>query len=739
MFRPILSLILAATAAFSIGPQHGVFESRSTQGTEWHGSSSIITEHYAITVMPSYLDVELDLEFDCSGTEPDSFKNALEIVGNMNLAQDAAVSGMLLWNGEEILKAKLKPIRQAREEYEEVVDRDAVAPKIPRDPVIFEYGWGKDNYFISIFPVTWQSSRKLRMRYVIPAANIYGTADIPFPGAFNPSVATYKIICGPGVDAFGAVTRSGELEKMGSTEEFNTGSGIYAKINLIRPLIPDTDGSSVIYSADINLDGLSGSLSHVIGQTGAEILEKIPLKKDYVILWRWNHPEYAHVYRKQIVRQAELIKEFLDRLSDSNKRAALIVDRTGGDRTIFELGGSDSDIFSSMVAFVDSLSRLDYIDEQKPFTPDFTRQEIDSIIALSMEEFEGAIRAAMAMFDDRPNTITIRRIVLLTAGPAWITQYDNTFTFTPEDDIGITTFALMHGSELPSEIPFPQEAKSFYWPGISQYKVVRAQSPYTLEAVVSSEDGASITVPVSAEPHAPTYSWSYTSSHLNAKVHSVGRLLPEVTWRISQNGNPVAEFIEEVNVVPMSDPLQFGNSLAGTGTLQSIDGTLPRSLAGTFGFVDPEYALLALEEDVMQDDEQERYRLSGVPPLTEADIIPFTDEPAAPQEHLVDDQPATPVEKKSVADPAQRFSPVICLRQSMLAVSFIGTSYEGAAKATVGIYTLSGRLLRLFKDRRMLGGMLHLDLAGVLHIPEQALIVTVKVEGATFTRMLMLR
>ena len=109
-------------------------------------------EAYRITVHPNYLEVELDWVFKVSGNKaPAEHKDALEIVGNLNLATNSVVTGLLTWWKGDILKGKLKTTDMARADYEEVVQRDADAPPPPRDPVLLEYSWGTDNYDISIF------------------------------------------------------------------------------------------------------------------------------------------------------------------------------------------------------------------------------------------------------------------------------------------------------------------------------------------------------------------------------------------------------------------------------------------------------------------------------------------------------------------------------------------------------------------------------------------------------------
>ena len=195
------AVFLCAAASFGIGLQHGVFRSQSTQGADWQGTAVIESERFDITVFPDYLDVDLEWVFRVGGAPPDSFKNALEIVGNLNLDAHSTVVGLITWYKGKILKGKLKADSIAKQQYEDVVQRSSDAPPPPRDPVLFEYGWGEDNYYISIFPAAFDSTRKVRIRYLIPAFNIDGVNKIAYPYSFtaNP-VVTVKT--GEGVSGY---------------------------------------------------------------------------------------------------------------------------------------------------------------------------------------------------------------------------------------------------------------------------------------------------------------------------------------------------------------------------------------------------------------------------------------------------------------------------------------------------------------------------------------------------------
>ncbi len=113
---------------------------------------------------------------------------------------------MLVWYKDRILKGKLKTTAHARKDYEEVVDRNSAIPPPPRDPVLLEW-IRNDNYDISIFPVEWGGTRKLRIRYLVP---IYGGV-LGFPHAFSDKArVTMKL--GKGVKGFVLANNNGNLE-----------------------------------------------------------------------------------------------------------------------------------------------------------------------------------------------------------------------------------------------------------------------------------------------------------------------------------------------------------------------------------------------------------------------------------------------------------------------------------------------------------------------------------------------
>jgi len=79
------------------------------------------------------------------------------------------ITGALLWNGGTILKSKLKGTAQADSVYEAIVDRNATQIVRPSDPLVIRKNG--NNYAMKLFPMSWNATRHLRIRYLVPLQN----------------------------------------------------------------------------------------------------------------------------------------------------------------------------------------------------------------------------------------------------------------------------------------------------------------------------------------------------------------------------------------------------------------------------------------------------------------------------------------------------------------------------------------------------------------------------------------
>jgi len=94
-----------------------------------------------------------------------------------------------------------------------------------------------------------------------------------------------------------------------------------------------------------------------------------------------------------------------------------------------------------------------------------------------------------------------------------------------------------------------------------------------------------------------------------------------VLWTVKVNNAIVDKFVEMPTVIHMIDGIQYARVM-GAHTFYPMASTMPVSMASTLGFIDEKYALLALEEDVLDFPLSFMYRQRGVPGLHFEDIFP---------------------------------------------------------------------------------------------------------------------
>lgn len=612
-----------AAKGFAIGDQHGVFRSQSTQGAQWMGTATIEQEEFRITVHPNYLDVELDWTFRVGGTAPEKFQDALEIVGNLNLAKNSVVVGMLTWWKGDILKGKLKTQDMARADYESVVQRDADAPPPPRDPVLIEYGWGIDNYDISIFPATFGETRKVRLHYLVPGNSIGGTVKMPYPHAFTSNakvsvqagsdIASYKVEAGNEIVPFDNKVPQRLSETAFAFGSHGMGGTTGPTINYLVPVLTGDSSGSRFYVAEITQGNLQAQAGHIVVMDAQKIIAKSNLKEDFVILWRWSHLSLLEAYAGQIVSQSQLLKSFLGKLQGADKRAALIIDKEGGERITFSLAKQNDAGYLKMVAYLDSLAKLTVVEPPQATTrPNYN---LAADVKQAQSDFEAAIQAAMALFENNDH---VRHLLLLTAGPQIIYSNTGSVTLKLDSTLHVGSFTE-YAKNLVTDRVIAPEDQIVYWPGINPSPVLTKQTlNLGIEAIVSN-GSKQCTLSV-ASPADPKASYSGSRSEIEKHVFSKPALIPKIQWTITQENKVVATFEENAQAIPVENELALAQMLGASRALIPMTETLPRSLAATVGFIDSTYSLVALEEDKLSPADAAKYANAGVPDLLAADI-----------------------------------------------------------------------------------------------------------------------
>jgi hypothetical protein len=637
----VSGVFLLVAGSHAIGLQHGVFRSQSTQGTQWQGTVAITSEKFDITVYPDYLDVDLEWVFKVGGTPPDSFKNALEIVGNLNLDAHSTVVGLITWYKGNILKGKLKTDSIAKQQYENVVDRSAACPPPPRDPVLFEYGWGDDNYYISIFPASFDSTRTVRIRYLIPAFNVDGVNKIVYPYSFtpNPIVSIKK---GPGVASYVIETDRSKKQFVNYTPaildnneySFEAYGGPGGQtISYIVPVLSLPSNGSTIYCGSFSTPSFSGEMCHITTMTAEQALTQSSVKEDYVILWRWNHPKILAKYARQIVEQSIVLKKFLATLSAANKRAALVISKEGESPITFHLDKQGGTEFNRMVAYLDSLGGKTVVDP--PMSTSYKQLNISFDAAQELQEFNVAVQKALNLFEK--DVVSLKHLLILTAGPQLVSSYTSAQTIAWDStiDVGMLS-SYLNEKEIDASVTMPLQ--QVYWPGADIGGFLQKNCPRlsVCATVGNGVDTGNIPVMSYAAPGSTYYSSGQTTE---MHLYSDQPLIKKIKWTILQGANLVAEFIESPRVARIADGMQYARLIGSSSYLVPLAAHMPTSIASTVGFVDKKYSLVALEEDSLPASIARSYENRGVPDLAAGDIFASADEHIAPVAQWLTDHP----------------------------------------------------------------------------------------------------
>jgi len=178
--------ILAVLAPLTVHSQTTVW--RTTHNGFSSGNCQLQSGSLRVTVLPFGVDVEEEAQISPTGQVWSGDASSLEIEGTFTMSKGTAVRSMLLWDGQRILKAKLRDRTQADSAYEAVVDRQKPQPAV-RDPAIIQYE-GNDTYRFKIYPAMINTARKIRILYTVPLQICNGKPAYLLNTAFITGAAT---------------------------------------------------------------------------------------------------------------------------------------------------------------------------------------------------------------------------------------------------------------------------------------------------------------------------------------------------------------------------------------------------------------------------------------------------------------------------------------------------------------------------------------------------------------------
>jgi len=140
----------------------------------WDGDGGTIEEaQFTIHPRGAYMEVGMYLTLSAGGTRLERHENPLEIVMGFDLPDGAMVVDSWLWIYEDIIRADIKDRWSASAIYEDIVGRQ-------QDPSIL-FKQSENQYELRVFPLQADSTRRVKVTYLVPGNWSDGQVSIPLP------------------------------------------------------------------------------------------------------------------------------------------------------------------------------------------------------------------------------------------------------------------------------------------------------------------------------------------------------------------------------------------------------------------------------------------------------------------------------------------------------------------------------------------------------------------------------
>lgn len=649
--KHLRSIGLAAALAGLATPSHSYLWSQSTRGTQLRHDARILDHQVRATVHQGWADVEEDLVL---GTQPsaDSWNPAptdnldsWEITGQFNLPEGSVVTGALLWNGGTVLKAKLKGASTASGEYEAVVDRNTAPVFRPTDPLLIEKVG--DNYNMKLYPVDWNGSRKLRIRYLVPLQASDDGWKIPIGSAFAQEAAGHAQQYEIDIDNQGGEGLKLERDGMSmplsrtikvadyplvqSSTWWNPAPAYHAPFSVILP-----QKGSIALATSHDSGEWKGGYVMFKGKLPDSLLANSSLRQEFLVVWKWNDPNSYVVdygwgkdlstYGYQLVEQASSLVASTAQLGRASKtvKVGLLADEGDGKAAkTFGLSRWGSDTFALMQDYLGSFDQQSVLDR---FNASSGGTGSSSNAAKARKEgakrLAADLKIAFSMYSS--DSGVVRHIVFVTCGPA--SDIPDASVSLPDWPEGLTASAWNSyswygysgahwpGADLPTlvqshEVPSERRIDSWLPFAIPNVRVTwnlefnAGNLAYSIDAVTGLENGASnSTVEFNGHARSP---WS---QDLSWKLYDrQGNLL-------GTRQEPAGNWIQ----IPSDSSVA---RLWGGSRRHWSEIWHTRTVGNVFGFVDPAHSLLALPSDSLGSDLQAAYATRGVPFLLPSEIF----------------------------------------------------------------------------------------------------------------------
>ncbi len=607
----VVGLSLACQLSFA----QTYWRSQVTRGWSMESDGEIVDENIKATIYPTHLDVTVEQKI-----RPGNFWNNLsedqnstiEMVGTLNLPKDAVITGALIWNGNDILKAKLRSSSEAREKYEQVVERNLETT--PRDPILLEKT-GENTYEFAVYPFNINQIRKIRYRYTVPVRLEKGQyyAELPYRNLPKESFELQGI----GVENISLVQ---ENPNLGRSEILNTEN---RKIRYLPTIVKsefslltlEKGGSRSIHTSFNHLD-VQGDLLGIQSSIPDSILIKIGKKCDFLVLWYWNPSPGLLENQDRLEEIKTGIGSLLQQLNPSLHRGGILLDPGTGNLSSYGLGvpetpGMEQMLDAFEIGFQGAISReLNYW-QNSP-----SEKQIDSLRTMGLSRFNQHLKTARTIFSS--DTSRTRYLIVVTSGKAWLLSDESKWPTLATNDIHLLGI---------------KNAKHF-WPGVQIGKMIQMQKPAITRTVdigfeIPFEKPVDISISAQAGDHITKVKvvdskqeQIWNQAWVDLRLHSgKGTWSNSITWSANRGDSVIATYNEKLKPILEADATGLAQTWFGGSFLVSNNLDVTQGFGPLLGFVDDNYSLLALESDRLSEVDKKLYTSSGIPLLAQGDIF----------------------------------------------------------------------------------------------------------------------
>lgn len=620
------------------GASHGLIRCRTTQGASWTGNVELKHDIIRADVHSFYLDVEEEIILSPAGNAPNHDSTTLEIYGTFSLPTEAVITGVLIWDGETILKGKLKPRDYTRLMYEEVVDRDRAEPPMPHDPVVIEWMSGDESdntYEITVYPVVWGQGSRLRVRYLLPQSFENQQLVIPIPTPFGDNVSIKP-------EKFELELKKGDtlssiiLEKEGSFLKRSLPVTMFGFYDGEKYRIVQAADQVTLASTSFSEGPWTGNYLLFWGQVPDHLIQRAGLSMEIVFLWRWNNwnsfvrwsgsNKSVSSHGQQAINQAKQIKNAtLDIVSGTGK-VGLVLDRgDSAHNREFPVGGARSRALDSLVTFLNGINSnylLSTIAGNRIKTEwQMSASEREAMYKKGVSDFEISLQHAYNLYSPLDNVI--KHLIIITVGPKIVNDNSYEFFTFPDYFQGITVTGYGNDIDYPTG----------YWPGVPIDDFVGEHGlfveGYTTNGyLIPPFKEANFTVQLSNE--SKSYLFDIFGRTVQGKLfvdefyfsgHADAEWSPLAEWEAySKDGTLLATYVDTpFNYIQVGDSC-IAKMWAGAQDPYSEEYH-DEGLGVIYGFVDESYSLVALPDDTVGAALNETLQDEGVPFLTDLEIF----------------------------------------------------------------------------------------------------------------------